>query len=120
MAPPSNGEAVHVGGALDAGPAGPTGPVMTPPSEVTIEAAPRGRRRLLARTFSRARWREYRGVLDAALEHRYELWSLEDWLLREGAPRARVAILRHDVDQHPRSALPMLAIERELDVHSTW
>src|SRR4029077_6277419 len=29
-------------------------------------------------------------------------------------------LLRHDVDQHPASALRMAAIERELGVLSTW
>jgi 2-polyprenyl-3-methyl-5-hydroxy-6-metoxy-1,4-benzoquinol methylase len=114
---PVNGEAVHVGAGLSSRGAG---PVPAAPAEVTSEAARQGRRRLLARTLSRARWREYRELLEGARKHRYDLWSLEDWLLSRGAPRARVAILRHDVDQHPRSALPMLEIERELGVRSTW
>ena len=34
--------------------------------------------------------------------------------------RAPILILRHDVDQHPRSALAMAAIEEDLGVRSSW
>ncbi len=78
------------------------------------------RRRPLARTVSRSRWAEYRRLLRDARERGYELWSLEEWLRADGSPASAVIIVRHDVDQHPRSVLPMLAIERELGVRSTW
>jgi 2-polyprenyl-3-methyl-5-hydroxy-6-metoxy-1,4-benzoquinol methylase len=78
------------------------------------------RRRPFSRTVSRARWSEYRKLLQAAGERGYELLSLEDWLLDHRAPSGPTIILRHDVDQHPRSALPILAIERELGIRSTW
>ncbi len=55
-----------------------------------------------------------------AQERGYELWSLEEWLRADGSRTAPVIIIRHDVDQHPRSVLPMLAIESELGVRSTW
>lgn len=74
----------------------------------------------LSRTFSRARWAEYRYLLTEARASGYELWSLDEWLSEDPPPEARVVILRHDVDQHPRSALKMAAIENELGVRSTW
>jgi hypothetical protein len=78
-------------------------------------------RRRLGRTFSRARWGEYRELLRIALEQGYAVLSLESWLadpaLAAGRPRL---LMRHDVDQHPASALRMAAIEGELGVRSTW
>lgn len=79
------------------------------------------RRRRLARTLSPARWPEYRRLLRAAAgTHGYALVSLEDWIAEPTPRHERTLILRHDVDQHPRSALRMAAIERELGVTSTW
>jgi hypothetical protein len=74
----------------------------------------------LSRTFSRSRFRDYRTLLRTALARRYTVLSLEDFLTRDGVAGERVLILRHDVDQHPASALAMAAIERELNVRSTW
>lgn len=56
-----------------------------------------------------------------ALEHGYAVLSLEAWLADPtlSAERPRL-LLRHDVDQHPASALRMAAIEAELGVLSTW
>jgi hypothetical protein len=56
-----------------------------------------------------------------ALEHGYAVLSLETWLADPtlSAERPRL-LLRHDVDQHPASALRMAAIEAELGVLSTW
>jgi hypothetical protein len=75
----------------------------------------------LSRTLSRARWAEYRDLLRIALRQGYAVLSLEAWLedpmLAADEPRL---LVRHDVDQHPASALRMAAIERELGVHSTW
>lgn len=76
-------------------------------------------RRRLSRTMSPGRWSEYRGLLLAALEHGYAIMSLERWVL-EGDGGHRAFLLRHDVDQHPRSALEMAAIEEELGLRSTW
>lgn len=76
-------------------------------------------RRRLARTLSGARWDEYADLLDAAAATGYEVVSLESWVV-DGDPGPRVLILRHDVDQHPRSALPMAAIEEAAGVRSTW
>lgn len=79
-----------------------------------------GRLRLgLSRTLAPGRWREYRRLLEAARAEGYEVLALEDWVL-EGTKAERVLVLRHDVDQHPRSALAMAAIERELGMSSTW
>lgn len=73
-----------------------------------------------SRTLAGARWDEYRALLEAALKAGYRLLALEDWV-REGTPRNGTwLILRHDVDQHPRSALTMASIEVELGVCSTW
>ena len=75
----------------------------------------------LSRTFSRGRWSEYRRFLELAGRHGYRIVSLEQ-LDREGRRDgvAPTLILRHDVDQHPRSALTMAAIEDELGVRSSW
>jgi hypothetical protein len=77
----------------------------------------------LSRTFSRARWGEYRRFLVDALDRGYSILSLEDWVDErkrgrdDGEP---TLILRHDVDQHPRSALAMASIERDLGLRSSW
>ena len=75
----------------------------------------------LSRTLSRGRWDEYRRFLQLAREHGYRLVALEDWVL-EGDREVTdlTLILRHDVDQHPRSALTMAGIEEELGVRSSW
>ncbi len=86
-----------------------------------MTSAPASRRRpRLSRTVSRSRWVEYRKLLSTAIDEGYELMGLEDWI-DEGFPRRRrIMLLRHDVDQHPTSALRMLEIERELGVRGTW
>lgn len=76
-------------------------------------------RRRLSRSLSPPRWKEYRALLEAALEHGYQVVSLENWV-REGDHGDRTLVLRHDVDQHPRSALRMAAIEQQLGLRSTW
>jgi hypothetical protein len=78
-------------------------------------------RRRLSRTLSRSRWREYDKLLRIALGQGYAVLSLETWLADPSATADRpLLLLRHDVDQHPRSALRMAAIEAELGVLSTW
>ena len=81
-------------------------------------AAPRARARL-SRTLAPPRWGEYRRLLEDARHADYEIVSLHDWV-DAGRPVGRLLILRHDVDQHPGSALRMAAIERALGVRSTW
>ncbi len=75
----------------------------------------------MSRTLSRSRWGEYSTLLRIAAEQGYALLSLEAWLddpeLAAHEPRL---VLRHDVDQHPASALRMARIEAELGVRSTW
>lgn len=84
--------------------------------------APRARtRRRLSRTLSRARWPEYRRLLEAALGAGYQAVTLEDFL--DGAVRPAggpVLILRHDVDQCAGAALRMSDVETELGLRSTW
>jgi hypothetical protein len=56
-----------------------------------------------------------------ACERGYRVVALEEWVResqRNGADPT--LILRHDVDQHPRSALAMAAIEADLGVRSSW
>ena len=78
-------------------------------------------RRRLSRTLSRDRFRDYEGLLRAALSHEYAVVSLEDFLFDPAARVAeRILILRHDVDQHPASALIAARIERSLDLRATW
>lgn len=73
----------------------------------------------LSRTVAAARWREYRDLLESALDAGYRVVSLEDWVLG-GASDPLVLAVRHDVDQHPGSALVMARIERELGIRTTW
>lgn len=76
----------------------------------------------LSRTVSRARWSEYRRFLELARRHGYRIVSLETWIEEEvgDGPGPLTLILRHDIDQHPRSALQMAAIEEDLEVRSSW
>jgi hypothetical protein len=84
-------------------------------------ASPPGRLRpRLSRTFSRNRWREYAAFLDGARREGYATVPLEGWLRGEAPAAERVLIMRHDVDQHPRSALAMAGIERERGIRSSW
>ena len=83
--------------------------------------ASKGLRPRLSRTFSRARWAEYRRLLGSARERGYRIVPLEEWVReRGGEDPSPTLILRHDVDQHPASALKMAAIETDLGVRSTW
>ena len=78
-------------------------------------------RRRFSRTFSRARWPEYGRLLKAALGHGYRLVTLEGFL--DGAVPSEegpLLILRHDLDQHPASALKMSDMEVALGARSTW
>lgn len=72
-----------------------------------------------SRTVSPGRWREYRDLLVMAADEGYTMLSLEQWL-DGGGGGDRVVILRHDVDQCPRSALRMLEIEQKLGIRATW
>jgi hypothetical protein len=81
----------------------------------------RGRtRRRLSRTFSSSRFDDYTRLLQRAIERGYKVRALEDWIVDPDRTKPPVLILRHDVDQHPRSVLPLLAAERALDLRSTW
>jgi hypothetical protein len=85
-------------------------------------AAPESRarpRRRLSRTFTAPRWREYRELLEDALENGYRVIGVEDWVAGESVPEP-ILVLRHDVDQHPRSALAMARVEGELGLRSAW
>jgi hypothetical protein len=72
----------------------------------------------LSRTFTPARWKEYRRFLHSARGHGYRLVSVEAWV--RNTSEAPTLILRHDVDQHPRSALAMATADEELDARSSW
>jgi hypothetical protein len=89
-----------------------------------MDSTPTRLRPRLSRTFSRSRWSEYEGFLASARDHGYQLVPLEQWVRGDsgsnGSEAERVMIMRHDVDQHPRSALTMAAIESDLGVRSTW
>ncbi len=77
-------------------------------------------RQPLSRTFSRGRWPEYRRFLLSARSHGYRTVPLEEWVRDGEGSEEPTLILRHDIDQHPRSALTMERIERELGVRSSW
>jgi hypothetical protein len=88
---------------------------------ITSSSRPARTRRRLSRTLARGRWAEYRELLRIALEQGYAVLSLEEWLQNPAMAQDRPRmLLRHDVDQHPASALRMAGIERELGVRSTW
>ena len=76
----------------------------------------------LARTLSRGRWHEYRRFLRARARNTATASSRSrsGSGTRRGNDAGPTLILRHDVDQHPRSALAMAAIEEELGVRSSW
>ncbi|HXS34980.1 MAG TPA: hypothetical protein VN758_14560 [Solirubrobacterales bacterium] len=85
------------------------------------QSSPARSRRRLSRTFSRARWPEYGRLLKASLGAGYQAVTLEDFF--DGGVRSErgpILILRHDVDQHPGSALMMSDVEVELGLRSTW
>jgi hypothetical protein len=78
-------------------------------------------RRRFSRTFSRARWPEYGRLLKTALGYGYRVVTLEEFLdERLPAGDGPILILRHDVDQHPASALAMSDVEVALGLRSTW
>jgi hypothetical protein len=92
--------------------------------DATLERRDSGPARVrprLSRTFSRSRWEEYERFLRSAQENGYRIVSLEDWVVKGlGTDGEPTLILRHDVDQHPRSALRMASIETKLGLRSSW
>lgn len=74
----------------------------------------------LSRTLAGARWDEYRILLETALGCGYRVLGVEQWLTELPEPAGPLLVLRHDVDQHPRSALAMALVERDLGVRSAW
>ena len=60
-------------------------------------------------------------MLRVVLGQEYDVLGVETWLAEpERAHERPVLLLRHDVDQHPGSALRMAAIETDLGLRSTW
>jgi hypothetical protein len=74
----------------------------------------------LSRTFSAARWGEYRRLLETALDSGYRILGVEQWVTAGAESADPLLVIRHDVDQHPRSALAMARVERELGIQSSW
>jgi SAM-dependent methyltransferase len=87
--------------------------------EVTPSAVGLRPHRFLARTLSAARWSEYDMLLRTALDQGWMALDLERWIA-EGGPQGRVLILRHDVDQHPATAVRMARIEARHGLRGTW
>jgi hypothetical protein len=89
-----------------------------------MESPPNRLRPRLSRTFSRSRWSEYERFLGSARDYGYRLVPLEQWVRdgngSDGTDGEKVMIMRHDVDQHPRSALTMASIESGLGIRSSW
>jgi 2-polyprenyl-3-methyl-5-hydroxy-6-metoxy-1,4-benzoquinol methylase len=75
--------------------------------------------RFLARTFSAARWSEYDMLLRVALQEEWLPMGLERWI-EAGGVQGKVLILRHDVDQHPATAVRMARIEARHGLRATW
>jgi hypothetical protein len=69
---------------------------------------------------AKARWCEYRALLEAALERGYGVIGVEQWVSEDPPPPDPLLVLRHDVDQHPRSVLAMAQVERDLGIRSAW
>lgn len=88
--------------------------------DTALRAGARARPRL-SRTLARARWSEYGALLETALANGYRVLGVEQWLTA-GAPTGDgpLLVLRHDVDQQPRSALAMARVERGLGIGSAW
>ena len=86
---------------------------------VSASTPPRVRPRL-SRSVAAARWPEYATLLETALAAGYRVLSLEAWLEEPAGAGGPTLVLRHDVDQHPRSVLEMLRIETRLGLRSTW
>lgn len=86
----------------------------------TVTASTAGLRphRFLARTLSAARWSEYDMLLKAARDHDWVAMDIEGWIAA-GGPQGRVLILRHDVDQHPATAVRMARIEASHGLRAT-
>lgn len=74
----------------------------------------------LSRTLSAPRWREYRTLLGTALDSGYRVLGVEQWVTGERELEGPLLVLRHDVDQHARSALAMARLERDLGIRSAW
>jgi hypothetical protein len=89
-------------------------------SAVADSRAPARTRRRLSRTFSRSRWGEYRAVLVQALTAGYRIVPAEEHYLEPPPGREPVLLLRHDVDQAPRSAITMADVEQRLGVRASW
>lgn len=92
-----------------------------------------GRRRRLANAVATRVYRDYleperleelRGLLGRAVEHGYETMTLSAFAARVAAgaldPRARVLLLRHDVDSDVRRARRIWEIERQLGIAGTF
>jgi hypothetical protein len=90
--------------------------VAPPPNAV----APARTRRRLSRTFSRSRWGEYRALLVHALQAGYRVRPVEEHFLDPAGGDEPVLLLRHDVDQAPRSALAMADVEQRLGLRASW
>jgi hypothetical protein len=84
--------------------------------DATVRPRARGR---LSRTLSGSRWYEYFQLLERAAAEGYAIVALEEWLADDDQGE-RVLVLRHDVDQCPRSAMRMLAVEQHVGVQATW
>jgi 2-polyprenyl-3-methyl-5-hydroxy-6-metoxy-1,4-benzoquinol methylase len=87
----------------------------------TVAASTKGSRqhRFLARTLSTSRWPEFERLLRTALELGWLVTSFEQWV-RAGGTQGRVLILRHDVDQHPATAVKMARLEARYGLSGTW
>jgi len=58
-------------------------------------------------------------LLGAAAERGWATVDLERWVAM-GGPQERVLIIRHDVDQHPATAVKMARIDARHAVRGTW
>lgn len=85
--------------------------------QIVTASRPRPR---LSRTLAAARWREYTALLETALQYGYRVLGVEQWLTADPAPEGPLLVVRHDVDQHPRSALAMARLERRFGIRSAW
>ena len=77
--------------------------------------------RILSRVFRRSRWREYRRILEAALDQGYRLMTVHQWH-QAGPERSglKAMVLRHDIDGLPFSSLKLLEAEQSLGIGATY
>lgn len=72
----------------------------------------------MLKILSGRRWKDYKNILNFALENQYELGSISDLIKSQN--QKPFIILRHDVDQKDAGVNRILQIEKKLGLRSSW